>query len=213
MLYVYNPYAPPGHAHCKSEVHMKELEDRIRRDGVVKPGNVLKVDGFLNHQCDVALFDDMGAQWARIFAGKRVDKILTIEASGIGIACLAARHFGDVPVVFAKKTQSINLEGDQYVTTVYSFTKQREFPVIVAKKFLAAGEHVLLIDDFLANGKAMQGLIDICTKAGAIIEGIGIAVEKGFQPGGAMLRKAGYDVESLAIVTSMDSETGTIKFA
>lgn len=192
---------------------MKKLEDRIRRDGMVKPGNVLKVDSFLNHQCDVELFDHMGAQWARIFAGRRVDKILTIEASGIGIACCAARHFGNVPVVFAKKTQSINLEGDQYVAKVYSFTKQREFPVIVAKRFLTAGEHVLLIDDFLANGKAMQGLIDICDKAGATIEGIGIAIEKGFQPGGSMLRKAGYDVESLAIVSAMDSDTGTITFA
>lgn len=192
---------------------MKELEDRIRRDGMVKPGNVLKVDSFLNHQCDVELFDHMGAQWARIFAGRRVDKILTIEASGIGIACCAAHHFGNVPVVFAKKTQSINLEGDQYVAKVYSFTKQREFPVIVAKRFLTAGEHVLLIDDFLANGKAMQGLIDICDKAGATIEGIGIAIEKGFQPGGSMLRKAGYDVESLAIVSAMDSDTGTITFA
>jgi xanthine phosphoribosyltransferase len=192
---------------------MKELEDRIRQDGTVKPGNVLKVDAFLNHQCDVELFDHMGAEWARLFAGKHIDKILTIEASGIGIACCAARHFGNVPVVFAKKTQSINLDGEQYVTKIYSFTKQREFPVIVAKRFLNAGEHVLLIDDFLANGKAMNGLIELCGKAGVIIEGIGIAVEKGFQSGGKELREAGYDVQSLAIVSSMDGETGTIEFA
>jgi xanthine phosphoribosyltransferase len=192
---------------------MKELEDRIRQDGTVKPGNVLKVDAFLNHQCDVELFDHMGAEWARLFAGKHIDKILTIEASGIGIACCAARHFGNVPVVFAKKTQSINLDGEQYVTRIYSFTKQREFPVIVAKRFLNAGEHILLIDDFLANGKAMNGLIELCGKAGVVIEGIGIAVEKGFQSGGRELRDAGYEVESLAIVSSMDAGTGTIEFA
>ena len=192
---------------------MKELEDRIRQDGTVKPGNVLKVDAFLNHQCDVELFDHMGAEWARLFAGKHIVKILTIEASGIGIACCAARHFGNVPVVFAKKTQSINLDGEQYVTRIYSFTKQREFPVIVAKRFLNAGEHILLIDDFLANGKAMNGLIELCGKAGVVIEGIGIAVEKGFQSGGRELRDAGYEVESLAIVSSMDAGTGTIEFA
>ncbi|RBQ00109.1 xanthine phosphoribosyltransferase [Bifidobacterium xylocopae] len=192
---------------------MKLLEDRIRRDGTVKPGNVLKVDAFLNHQCDVALFDAMGAEWARLFAGKRVDKIVTIEASGIGIACIAARHFGNVPVVFAKKTQSINLDGDQYVSSIYSFTKQREYPVIVAKRFLSTGEHVLLIDDFLANGNALHGLIDICNHAGAVIEGIGIAIEKGFQDGGRKIREAGYDIRSLAIVTAMDARTGTVDFA
>ena len=135
---------------------MKELEERIRRDGIVKPGNVLKVDAFLNHQCDVKLFDHMGQEWARLFAGKQIDKILTIEASGIGIACVAARHFGDVPVVFAKKAQSINLDGDQYVTKVYSFTKQREFPVIVSKRFLNPGEHVLLIDDVITTGATLK---------------------------------------------------------
>ena len=192
---------------------MKELEDRIVRDGTVKPGNVLKVDAFLNHQCDVTLFDHMGAEWARLFQGRRVDKILTIEASGIGIACSVARYFHSVPVVYAKKAQSINLDGDQYVTTVYSFTKQREFPVIVSKRFLIEGEHVLLIDDFLANGQAMQGLISLCHDAGVVIEGIGIAVEKGFQPGGKQLRAAGYDVKSLAIVKSMDPATGAITFA
>ena len=191
---------------------MKELEERIRRDGIVKPGNVLKVDAFLNHQCDVKLFDQMGREWARLFAGKQIDKILTIEASGIGIACVAARHFGDVPVVFAKKAQSINLDGDQYVTKVYSFTKQREFPVIVSKRFLNPGEHVLLIDDFLANGKAMEGLIELCCEAGVVVEGIGIAIEKGFQDGGAKLREAGYDLQSLAIVESMDPDTGEIAF-
>lgn len=191
---------------------MKELEERIRRDGIVKPGNVLKVDAFLNHQCDVKLFDHMGQEWARLFASKQIDKILTIEASGIGIACVAARHFGDVPVVFAKKAQSINLDGDQYVTKVYSFTKQREFPVIVSKRFLNPGEHVLLIDDFLANGKAMEGLIELCREAGVVVEGIGIAIEKGFQDGGAKLREAGYDLQSLAIVESMDPGTGEIAF-
>ena len=191
---------------------MKELEERIRRDGIVKPGNVLKVDAFLNHQCDVKLFDQMGREWAQLFAGKQIDKILTIEASGIGIACVAARHFGDVPVVFAKKAQSINLDGDQYVTKVYSFTKQREFPVIVSKRFLNPGEHVLLIDDFLANGKAMEGLIELCHEAGVVVEGIGIAIEKGFQDGGAKLREAGYDLQSLAIVDSMDPDTGAITF-
>ncbi|MBT1171876.1 xanthine phosphoribosyltransferase [Bifidobacterium sp. MA2] len=191
---------------------MKELEERIRKEGTVKPGNVLKVDAFLNHQCDVTLFDHMGAAWAEHFAGRTITKILTIEASGIGIACVAARHFGGVPVVFAKKAQSINLDGDQYSTTVYSFTKQKEFPVIVAKKYLNAGDRVLLIDDFLANGKALRGLIDLCEAAGATVEGIGIAVEKGFQGGGDALRADGYDVDSLAVVESMDPETGDIEF-
>ncbi|OZG69303.1 xanthine phosphoribosyltransferase [Bifidobacterium eulemuris] len=191
---------------------MKELEERIRQDGTVKPGNVLKVDAFLNHQCDVSLFDQMGAAWAEHFAGKQITKILTIEASGIGIACMAARHFGNVPVVFAKKAQSINLDGDQYTTTVYSFTKQKEFPVIVSKKYLEAGDRVLLIDDFLANGKALRGLIALCEAADASVEGIGIAVEKGFQGGGDKLREEGYDVDSLAIVESMDPETGHIEF-
>ena len=145
-------------------------------------------------------------------SGKTITKILTIEASGIGIACVAARHFGNAPVVFAKKAQSINLDGDQYTTTVYSFTKQKEFPVIVSKRYLNEGDHVLLIDDFLANGKALRGLIELCHKAGAVVEGIGIAVEKGFQGGGDKLREEGYDVDSLAIVESMDSQTGSITF-
>ena len=192
---------------------MKELEERIQRDGIVREGEVRKDDSFLNHQCDVELFDHMGAEWARLFAGKRVDKILTIEASGIGIACVVARHFGNVPVVFAKKYQSINLDGDQYCTNIYSFTKQKTYSVIVAKRFLNAGEHVIIIDDFLAKGNALNGLIDICESAGAVVEGIGIAVEKGFQPGGKELRDRGYDLQSLAIVKDMDPATGKIEFA
>ena len=187
---------------------MLELEDRIRRDGIVREGNVLKVDNFLNHQCDVALYDHMGAEWARLFAGKRIDKILTIEASGIGIACVAATHFGGVPVVFARKTESKNLDGDQYRTNITSYTKGREYQVIVAKRFLTAGEHVLIIDDFMAMGCAMNGLLQICDEAGVVVEGIGIAIEKGFQPGGDELRRRGYQVESLAIVKSMDAATG-----
>ena len=192
---------------------MQELEDRIRRDGIVREGNVLKVDNFLNHQCDVALYDHMGAEWARLFAGKRIDKILTIEASGIGIACVAATHFGGVPVVFARKTESKNLDGDQYRTNITSYTKGREYQVIVAKRFLTAGEHVLIIDDFMAMGCAMNGLLEICDEAGVIVEGIGIAIEKGFQPGGDELRRRGYQVESLAVVKSMNAETGEIEFA
>ena len=191
---------------------MKLLEERIKRDGVVKSEGVLKVDSFLNHQIDVNLIDEMGEEFARLFAGAPVNKILTIEASGIGIACLVARHFGNAPVVFAKKAQSINLDGDQYTTTVYSFTKRKEFPVIVSKKYLDADDHVLLIDDFLANGKALHGLIELCHAAGASVEGIGIAVEKGFQGGGDELRAQGYDVDSLAIVESMNPETGEITF-
>ena len=192
---------------------MLELEDRIRRDGIVREGNVLKVDNFLNHQCDVALYDHMGAEWARLFAGKRIDKILTIEASGIGIACVAATHFGGVPVVFARKTESKNLDGDQWRTRITSYTKGREYDVIVAKRFLTPGEHVLIIDDFMAMGCAMNGLLEICDEAGVIVEGIGIAIEKGFQPGGAELRARGYQVESLAVVKSMDAATGKIEFA
>ena len=191
---------------------MKELEDRIRKDGVVKPGDVLKVDSFLNHQCDVALFDRMGAEWARLFEGVQVDKILTIEASGIAIAALAAPHFGCVPVVFAKKASSINLDGVQYSTTVFSYTHKREYPVIVNKRFLSEGEHVLIIDDFLANGCALQGLLEICDEAGAEVAGIGIAVEKAFQGGGDRLREQGYRVESLARIASMDPSTGEIEF-
>ena len=192
---------------------MKELEDRIRKDGIVREGNVLKVDNFLNHQCDVSLYDKMGAEWARLFEGKRVDKILTIETSGIGIACVASQHFDSVPVVFARKTESTNLDGEQYRTEIRSFTKNRVYNVIVAKRFLNPGEHVIIIDDFLAMGCALNGLLEICDEAGVIVEGIGIAVEKGFQPGGKELRERGYQVESLAIVDSMDPKTGDIVFA
>lgn len=191
---------------------MKELEDRIRQDGIVRAGNVLKVDNFLNHQCDVGLYDQMGAEWARLFAGKQVDKILTIEASGIGIAVAAAKHFNNVPVVFARKTESKNMDGDQYRAQVKSYTKGRVYQVIVAKRFLVPGEHVLVIDDFMAMGCAMNGLLEMCEQAGVVVEGIGIAIEKGFQPGGMELRERGYQVESLAIVDSMDAETGEITF-
>ena len=190
---------------------MKILEDRIRQDGVLKPGNVLKVDNFLNHQMDIALFDEMGKEWARRFAGKPINKILTIEASGIGIACIAAQYF-HVPVVFAKKSKSINIEGDTYVAEVESFTHKCKNQVLVSKKFLSEDDHVLIIDDFLANGCALQGLISIVNMAGGTVEGIGIAVEKGFQVGGQIIRNLGYQLESLAIVDSMDPSNGTIYF-
>lgn len=192
---------------------MKELEERIARDGVVKAGNVLKVDAFLNHQCDVELFDHMGAEWARLFEGAGITKILTIEASGIGIACMASRHFGNIPVVFAKKAQSINLDGEQYSTTIYSFTKQKEYPVIVGKRFLNPGDRILIIDVFLANGCALEGLIELCEQAGAEVAGIGIAIEKVHQGGGDRLREKGFQVESLARIVEMDSEAGEIIFA
>ena len=190
---------------------MELLEERIRRDGVVKSEGVLKVDGFLNHQMDINLFNEMGKELKRLFADAPINKILTIEASGIGIAAVVAQHF-DVPVVFAKKSQSINLDGDVYSTKIQSFTHQRIYDVIVSKKFLSADDHVLLIDDFLANGCALNGLIDLVEEAGATDEGIGIAVEKGFQPGGDDLRRRGYHLESLAIVQSMNPETGEIEF-
>ena len=174
-------------------------------------GNVLKVDSFLNHQMDIGLFDQMGAEFKRRFADTPVTKILTIEASGIGIACLAARHF-QVPVIFAKKSKSINLEGDMYVAEVESFTHKCKNNVIVAQKFLNPQDHILIIDDFLANGCALQGLIQIVQMAGAVVSGIGIAVEKGFQPGGQIIRNLGFQLESLAIVESMDAETGVITF-
>ena len=173
---------------------------------------MLKVDSFLNHQIDVNLIDEMGAEFARLFAGAPVNKILTIEASGIGIACLVARHFGNVPVVFAKKAQSINLDGEMYSTKIQSFTHGRIFDVIVSKKFLSPEDHVLIIDDFLANGCALTGLIELVKESGATIEGIGIAVEKGFQHGGDKLREQGYHLESLAILESMDPNTGEVIF-
>lgn len=190
---------------------MNFLEERIIKDGIVKEGNVLKVDSFLNHQMDIELLEQMGEEFKRRFDGAPVDKILTIEASGIGIACFAARHF-HVPMVFAKKTRSINLDGEMYIAEVESFTHKCKNQVIVSKKFLSAGEHVLIIDDFLANGCALQGLISIVTQAGAVVEGIGIAIEKGFQGGGRTIRNLGYRLESLAIVEEMDAATGEIVF-
>lgn len=190
---------------------MKLLEERIRRDGTVKAGNVLKVDSFLNHQMDIDLFNEMGKEWARLFADRPINKILTVEASGIGIACVAAQNF-HVPVVFAKKTQSLNIDGEVYSTKIESFTHKRVYDVIVSKKFLNPDDHILIIDDFLANGCALEGLIDIVNKAGATVEGIGIAVEKGFQKGGDLIRSKGIRVESLAIVESMDDQTGEITF-
>ena len=190
---------------------MKLLEERIRKDGTVKAGNVLKVDSFLNHQMDIDLFNEMGKEWARLFADRKITKILTVEASGIGIACVAAQHF-HVPVVFAKKSQSVNIDGDVYSTKIESFTHKRVYDVIVSKKFLHPEDHILIIDDFLANGCALEGLIDIVNKAGATVEGVGIAVEKGFQKGGDLIRSKGVRVESLAIVESMDDKTGEITF-
>ena len=190
---------------------MKLLEDRIRKDGKIKEGNVLKVDSFLNHQMDIELFDQMGAEFKKRFEGKPINKILTIEASGIGIACVVAQHF-HVPVVFAKKSKSINLEGEMYVAQVESFTHKCQNNVIVAQKFLNPEDHVLIIDDFLANGCALQGLIQIVQSAGATVEGIGIAIEKGFQSGGRIIRNLGFQLESLAIVDGMDASTGQIFF-
>lgn len=190
---------------------MNFLEERIIKDGIVKKGNVLKVDSFLNHQMDIHLFDEMGKEFKKRFEGKNINKILTIEASGIGIACVVARHF-DVPVVFAKKAKSINLEGEMYVAEVESFTHKCKNQVIVSKKFISEEDHVLIIDDFLANGCALQGLLQIVEAAGASVEGIGIAIEKGFQAGGKIIRNLGYQLESLAIVEHMDAETGEITF-
>ena len=190
---------------------MNFLEERITKDGIVKEGNVLKVDSFLNHQMDIRLFDQIGEEFKKRFEGTEINKILTIEASGIGIACVAARHF-DVPVVFAKKSKSINIEGDVYVAEVESFTHKCKNQVIVSKKFINPEDKILIIDDFLANGCALQGLISIVKSAGASVEGIGIAGEKGFLTGGQVIRNLGYHLESLAIVDSMDAATGEIKF-
>lgn len=190
---------------------MNFLEERIAKDGIVKEGNILKVDSFLNHQMDIDLFNQMGEEFKHRFEGKPINKILTIEASGIGIACIVANHF-HVPVVFAKKSQSLNIDGDVYAAEVESFTHKRKNQVIVSKKFLSPEDHVLIIDDFLANGCALQGLLSIVAQAGGTVEGIGIAVEKGFQQGGRIIRNLGYQLESLAIVESMDAEHGTIQF-
>ena len=190
---------------------MNFLEERIQKDGIVKEGNVLKVDSFLNHQMDIELLNQMGAEWKQRFEGKEINKILTIEASGIGIACIAASHFG-VPVVFAKKSKSINLEGEMYTAEVESFTHKCKNQVIVSKKFLNENDRVLIIDDFLANGCALMGLLQIVQAAGAKVEGIGIAIEKGFQQGGRIIRNLGYQLESLAIVEEMDWQEGTVTF-
>lgn len=190
---------------------MNFLEERIAKEGIVKPENVLKVDSFLNHQMDISLMDEIGREFHRRFEDCYITKVLTIEASGIAIAYPVAREFG-VPMVFAKKSKSINIEGEMYVAEVESFTHKNKNQVIVSKKFLSAEDHVLIIDDFLANGCALQGLISIAESAGATIEGLGIAIEKGFQIGGRVIRNLGYRLESLAIVESMDAQTGTIWF-
>ena len=190
---------------------MNFLEERILKDGVVKPGNVLKVDSFLNHQMDIDLMQEIGREFKRRFADKNVTKVMTIEASGIGIACFVAKEFG-VPMVFAKKSKYVNIDGEMYVAEVESFTHKNKNHVIVSKRFLNADDHLLIIDDFLANGCALQGLISLAVNAGATIEGLGIVIEKGFQIGGSVIRNLGYHLESLAIVDGMDAETGTIQF-
>ena len=190
---------------------MKLLEDRIRKDGKIKEGNVLKVDSFLNHQMDVKLFHEIGREFKRRFEGKEINKILTIEASGIGIACVVAEVF-EVPVVFAKKTQTKNIAGEVYRTQVESFTHGRVYDIIVSKEFLGKDDKVLLIDDFLANGKALEGLGTLVQDSGAELVGAGVVIEKGFQVGGQIIRDKGIQLESLAIVESMDDKTGTIVF-
>ena len=192
-------------------VAMQLLKDRIRKDGKIKGGNVLKVDSFLNHQMDIKLFEEIGKEFKRRFADAEVNKILTIEASGIGIACVVAQYF-DVPVLFAKKNKTKNIAGDVYTSQVESFTHGRVYDIIVSKEFLGKGDKVLLIDDFLANGKALEGLAKLVKDSGAELVGAGIVIEKGFQPGGDNLRKQGIRLESLAIVDSMDEEKGTIVF-
>ncbi len=190
---------------------MNFLEERINKDGVVKPGNVLKVDSFLNHQMDIDLMQEMGKEFRRRFSHRKITKVLTIEASGIGIACFVAKEFG-VPMVFAKKSKSINIDGDMYTAEVESFTHKNKNQVIVSKRFISPDDHILIIDDFLANGCALQGLIQIVEQAGATVEGLGIAIEKGFQIGGRVIRNLGFQLESLAIVDAMNDETGEITF-
>lgn len=205
LMYNYNIF-------LRGAILLKLLEDRIVKDGIVKPGNVLKVDSFLNHQMDISLFNDMGKEFKRLFNDTPINKILTIEASGIGIACIAAQYFDNVPVVFAKKSQTVNIDGEVYSTKIESFTHKRVYDVILSKKYLSSKDHVLIIDDFLANGCALNGLLDIAQKAGATVEGVGIAVEKGFQRGGELIRQKGIRVESLAIIESMDADSGNIVF-
>ena len=192
---------------------MQLLKERILRDGTVKPGNILKVDSFLNHQMDILLINEIGKEFRRRFRDCPINKILTIEASGIGIACIVAQHFDNIPVVFAKKAKSLNLDGEMYTTKVESFTHKKVYDVILAKKFLGPEDHVLLIDDFLANGCALMGLIDIVQKSGATLEGAGIVIEKGFQNGGKMLREQGIRLESLAIIDSMTDDSLTFREA
>ena len=197
---------------------MQILYDRIRKDGIVRAGNVLKVDRFLNHQMDIHLFQEIGKEFKRRFEGEEINKILTIEASGIGIACIVAEYF-DVPVVFAKKTKTKNIAGEVYTTKVESFTHGTVYDIIVSKEFLGKGDkvlsaedHVLIIDDFLAKGKALDGLTTLIQDSGAELVGAGIVIEKGFQDGGKRIRDKGIRVESLAIVDSMNAETGEIVF-
>lgn len=190
---------------------MKLLEERIKKDGIVKAGNVLKVDSFINHQIDISLMQEIGKEFKRLFEGVEINKILTIEASGIAIAAIVAQYF-NVPLVFAKKSQSINLDGSVYATKITSFTHQRVYDVIVSKKYLSPTDKVLVIDDFLANGCAVDGLTEIINESGATLQGVGIIIEKGFQDGGKRLREKGIRVESLAIVDAMNDETGEITF-
>ena len=189
---------------------MQLLKERILKDGVVKPGNVLKVDSFLNHQMDIDLINEIGKEFRRRFPSDKITKILTIEASGIGIACIAAQYF-NVPVIFAKKAQSINIDGEVYHSKVESFTHKRVYDVILSKKFLSADDHVLIIDDFLANGCALLGLLELVKEAGASVEGAGIVIEKGFQIGGDSIREQGIHLESLAIVDSMNDTSLTFR--
>lgn len=191
---------------------MQLLEDKIRRDGIIKEGNVLKVDSFLNHQMDISLFSEIGREFKRRFADEEITKILTIEASGIGIACIVAQSFGNVPVVFAKKTKTKNIAGDVFTSQVESFTHGRVYDIIVSKEFLHKEDHVLLIDDFLANGKALEGLAELVKASGATLVGAGVVIEKGFQVGGDIIRNSGIHLESLAIVERMDDKTGEIVF-
>jgi xanthine phosphoribosyltransferase len=184
---------------------MELLKERIRRDGRVKDGNIIKVDGFLNHQIDINLIDEIGKEFKRRFDGKPITKIITIEASGIAIACITAKYFG-VPIVFAKKSESKNIDGDVYRTTVTSYTRGKDYTVILEKRYLTSDDRILIIDDILATGKAQKGLLDISEQAGAAVIGIGVVLEKGFQGGGDKLREGGYNVQSLAIIDSMDSE-------
>jgi len=185
---------------------MELLKERIRKDGRVKDGHIIKVDGFLNHQIDIGLIDEIGKEFKRRFNGENITKIITIEASGIAVACLTAKYF-DVPIVFAKKSESKNIDGDVYRTTVTSYTRGKDYTVILEKRYLTPDDRILIIDDILATGKAQQGLLDISNQAGAAVVGIRVVIEKGFQGGGDKLREAGYNIQSLAIIESMDSHT------